>query len=123
MVLQPCHLVLQLKLHASPCSWFLCFCVQARIITEASYPYKVVFANHAWEELCGWNAEEVKGQHGLSFLQGPETEKLRLKRVSAAVKYGEVGGMAAHVSALGLALAGACRCCMAGWLAGWCGAK
>lgn len=64
-------------------------CNEARIITEASYPYKVVFANHAWEELCGWNAEEIKGQHGLSFLQGPETEKLRLKRVSAAVKYGE----------------------------------
>jgi hypothetical protein len=59
----------------------------------------------------------VKGQHGLSFLQGPETENLRLKRVSAAVKYGEVGGLAAPVSAVGRVLAGACKHCMVGWVA------
>lgn len=64
-------------------------CNEARIITEATYPYRVVFANHAWEDLCGWTAEEIEGKHGLSFLQGPETEKLKLKRINAAVKYGE----------------------------------
>jgi hypothetical protein len=64
--------------------------LQARIITEGTYPYRVVFANSAWEEMCGWTAEEVHGLHGLSFLQGPETEKAKLKRVSEAVKYGEV---------------------------------
>jgi hypothetical protein len=98
-----------------------------------------VFANHAWEELCGWNAEEIKGQHGLSFLQGPETEKLRLKRVSAAVKYGEVCVLAAcwllcvQVSAESVFCYNSglhnhtptawFMCCMAGrlacWLAGW----
>lgn len=63
---------------------------QARIITESTHPYRVVFANHAWEELCGWTAEEIKGSEGLSFLQGPDTEKAKLKRINEAVKYGEV---------------------------------
>lgn len=64
--------------------------LQARIITEATYPYRVVFANHAWEDLCGWTAEEVHGKHGLSFLHGEQTSKLRLRRINDAVKYGEV---------------------------------
>lgn len=43
--------------------------MQARIVTEAHYPYRVIYANHAWEELCGWSAEEAIGQSGLSFMQ------------------------------------------------------
>lgn len=50
----------------------------------------MVFANHAWEDLCGWTAEEVQGQHGLSFLHGEQTSKLRLRRINDAVKSGEV---------------------------------
>lgn len=63
---------------------------QARIITEGQYPYRVVFANKAWEQMCGWSAQEVEGQHGLSFLHGEATDRAKLKRVGAAVKYGEV---------------------------------
>lgn len=43
--------------------------MQARIVTEAHYPYRVIYANHAWEHLCGWSAEEAIGQSGLSFMQ------------------------------------------------------
>ena len=67
--------------------------LQARIITESCYPYRVVFANHKWEQMCGWEADEVVGQKGLSFMQGPDTDRLRLERLNAAVKYGEVGGI------------------------------
>lgn len=95
--------------------------LQARIITEGSYPYRVVFVNNAWEEMCGWTAEEVQGLHGLSFLQGPETEKAKLKRVGEAVKYGEVrmrwwcgdGGNGRRV------VIAACRLLLVHWFAGW----
>lgn len=42
---------------------------QARIVTEATYPYRVVYVNRAWEDLCGWTADEAIGQFGLAFMQ------------------------------------------------------
>jgi PAS domain S-box-containing protein len=62
---------------------------QARIVTEAHYPYRVIYANHAWEELCGWSADEAIGQSGLSFMQGEATERIKVKRINSAVREGE----------------------------------
>lgn len=62
---------------------------QARIVTEAHYPYRVIYANHAWEELCGWSAEEAIGQSGLSFMQGEATDRVKIRRINSAVREGE----------------------------------
>lgn len=64
-------------------------CAQARIITSIDAPHNVVFANAAWEQLCGWSAGEVVGRPGLAFLQGPETDAATVQRINAAVKWGE----------------------------------
>ncbi len=59
---------------------------QARVITTAEAPHRIVFANRAWEQLCGYSASEVQGRTGLSFLQGPQTDPHCISKVSAAVK-------------------------------------
>lgn len=61
-------------------------CDQARVITTAEAPHRIVFANRAWEQLCGYSASEVQGRTGLSFLQGPHTDPHCISKVSAAVK-------------------------------------
>eukprot|EP00879_Flechtneria_rotunda_P001422 GHRR01001575.1.p1 GENE.GHRR01001575.1~~GHRR01001575.1.p1 ORF type:complete len:213 (+),score=26.78 GHRR01001575.1:160-798(+) len=62
---------------------------QARIITEAQWPYRVVYANHAWEQLCGWSVDEAIGKPGLSFMQGKATNQLVIAEINSAVKEGQ----------------------------------
>lgn len=66
-----------------------CLQPQARIVTEATYPYRVVYANKAWEQLCGWAADEAVGRTGLSFMQGDATDRTAVQRINAAVREGE----------------------------------
>ncbi|WIA29557.1 hypothetical protein OEZ86_012051 [Tetradesmus obliquus] len=62
---------------------------QARIVTEACYPYRVVYANRAWEQLCGWSADEACGRCGLAFMQGEATDRIAVARINEAVREGE----------------------------------
>lgn len=61
---------------------------QARIITEAVPPFRVVFANEAWTRLCGWRADEVLGAEGLAFMQGEGTDRAQLRELATAVAAG-----------------------------------
>ncbi|KAF6257514.1 hypothetical protein COO60DRAFT_1284973 [Scenedesmus sp. NREL 46B-D3] len=62
---------------------------QARIVTEACHPYRVVYANRAWEGLCGWSADEACGRCGLAFMQGEATDPVAVQRINEAVREGE----------------------------------
>ncbi|KAF8073144.1 Blue-light-activated histidine kinase [Scenedesmus sp. PABB004] len=62
---------------------------QARIITEAAPPFRVVHANAAWSRLCGYAAEEAIGQEGLGFMQGEATDRVAVRRINAGVAGGE----------------------------------
>mmetsp|Transcript_35295 Transcript_35295/g.73480 ORF Transcript_35295/g.73480 Transcript_35295/m.73480 type:complete len:270 (-) Transcript_35295:499-1308(-) len=46
---------------------------QAIVITTAARPHKIVYVNHAWEEMCGYRQEEVVHQPIGTILQGPKT--------------------------------------------------
>jgi len=35
---------------------------QVRVLTEPTWPFRVVHVNRAWEQLCGWRAAEVQGE-------------------------------------------------------------
>jgi len=59
---------------------------QARIITDSKYPYKIVFANPAWEQLCGFKQEEVLGYPGLGFMQGNGTDLRTVQKINSAVR-------------------------------------
>lgn len=63
--------------------------MQARIVTEATWPYRVVFANKAWEQLCGWTADETVGRHGLGFMQGEQTDPCSVRQINEAVQEGQ----------------------------------
>jgi len=45
---------------------------QARVITSAKRPYQIMHVNRAWENLCGFAAEEAVGQT-FGIMQGPAT--------------------------------------------------
>ncbi|CAD7699157.1 unnamed protein product [Ostreobium quekettii] len=57
---------------------------QARVVTDLRG--ELVYANRAWEELCGYKLEEVKGTMGLKFLQGPLTEKDKVLKINKCVR-------------------------------------
>lgn len=63
-------------------------CLQARIITKMESPNHVVYANQAWEQLCGYTCQEVLGKEGLKFLQGEATDRLTLQKIKQAVQQG-----------------------------------
>jgi len=46
---------------------------EARVVTEASRPFRITHVNEAWTDLCGFTAEEACGQT-LRCLQGEETD-------------------------------------------------
>ena len=58
------------------------FVAQARVITEASRPFRITHVNDAWVGLCGFTLEEAQGQT-LRILQGEATD---LTTVDALVK-------------------------------------
>ncbi|EKX50013.1 hypothetical protein GUITHDRAFT_47870, partial [Guillardia theta CCMP2712] len=45
----------------------------ARVITEASHPFRIVHVNPSWMSLCGFTEEEAVGKT-LSIIQGPATD-------------------------------------------------
>ena len=51
------------------------------VYTTAEPPFSIVFANRAWESLCGWKAGEVIGMT-CGILQGERTCKHVLHQVS-----------------------------------------
>lgn len=61
---------------------------QARVVTEFGPGTKVIHVNKAWEELCGFTLQEVRGSRGLKFIQGPNTELPAIQRIQAAVQQG-----------------------------------
>lgn len=57
---------------------------EARVITEATPPFRITHVNAAWEELCGYRRAEVLGLCGFAFLQArPATAPLRTLAISA----------------------------------------
>ncbi|GMH34096.1 hypothetical protein BSKO_01930 [Bryopsis sp. KO-2023] len=60
--------------------------IQARVVTEVGPGNRIVYANEAWEELCGFTLSEVQGSCGLKFIQGPDTEASAVRKIQTAVE-------------------------------------
>ena len=54
------------------------------IVTLAAPPNEIVYANTAWEALCGWSLKEVKGRT-CKLLQGPQTCTRALRELEVAI--------------------------------------
>jgi two-component system phosphate regulon sensor histidine kinase PhoR len=54
------------------------------IVTLAAPPNEIVYANTAWEALCGWRLDEVKGRT-CKLLQGPQTCTRALRELEFAI--------------------------------------
>jgi len=54
------------------------------IVTLAASPNEIVYANTAWEALCGWSLKEVKGRT-CKLLQGPQTCTRALRDLEVAI--------------------------------------
>ena len=54
------------------------------IVTLATPPNEIVYANTAWEALCGWSLKEVKGRT-CKLLQGPQTCTRALRELECAI--------------------------------------
>jgi PAS domain S-box-containing protein len=46
---------------------------EARVITEATRPFRITYVNEAWTQLCGFSPEEACGRT-LRMLQGEDTD-------------------------------------------------
>ena len=57
---------------------------EALVITEAEPPFVILEANESWEQLCGYNKEEVIGR-SFRFMQGSETDSRILKELETAI--------------------------------------
>ena len=60
----------------------------ARVITECTPPFRIVHVNKAWEELCGFYAEDAIGRTFGELMQGPGTSARTLKELGAATAAG-----------------------------------
>ena len=58
---------------------------EARIITTATPPYKVIHTNKKWNEITGYKFHEIAGQT-CAFLQGPQTQRAALEVLHAALR-------------------------------------
>jgi PAS domain-containing protein len=47
---------------------------EARVITEATPPYKIVYVNESWTRLTNYSQLEVEGQDLMSLLEGEDTD-------------------------------------------------
>jgi PAS domain S-box-containing protein len=54
------------------------------IVTLAAPPNEIVYANAAWERLCGWRLDDVKGRT-CKLLQGPQTCTRALRELEFAI--------------------------------------
>ena len=57
---------------------------EARVITSATKPYKIMHTNAAWSRVTGFKFTEASGKT-CAILQGPETEKSVLSLLEASV--------------------------------------
>ncbi|KIZ06113.1 hypothetical protein MNEG_1851 [Monoraphidium neglectum] len=57
---------------------------QARVVTEATYPYRVVHANEAFQRASGWAPSEAHGAPLPVLLKGPETDPAALNQIQEA---------------------------------------
>eukprot|EP00586_Coscinodiscus_wailesii_P022685 CAMPEP_0172491920 /NCGR_PEP_ID=MMETSP1066-20121228/22851_1 /TAXON_ID=671091 /ORGANISM="Coscinodiscus wailesii, Strain CCMP2513" /LENGTH=208 /DNA_ID=CAMNT_0013261231 /DNA_START=294 /DNA_END=917 /DNA_ORIENTATION=- len=64
---------------------------QARVVTSTRAPFRILHVNDAWEELCGYTAEESVGRT-LGCLQGPETDMMTVTALLGQVMKGEEAG-------------------------------
>lgn len=55
------------------------------VVCRATPPYQVVYANHAWEQLCGYTSSEMLGR-SLRVLQGPATDHAAVERLMDSVR-------------------------------------
>jgi PAS domain-containing protein len=63
---------------------------QARVITEATSPYRIQYASQSWCELFGHDPFKIQGQ-SCKLLQGNDTEVDRLNELITGVKLGRAG--------------------------------
>jgi len=60
---------------------------EALVITESLSPFKILYVNDTWTDVCGFSSDEVIGK-SLSFIQGPLTDLTILKNMMEFVKSG-----------------------------------
>ena len=65
---------------------------EARVITEASPPFRVTNVNHAWEDLCDYKIYECYGKT-LGMIQGPDTNKAAITALMNKMMKGESAGV------------------------------
>lgn len=65
---------------------------QARVITEASAPFRISHVNSAWEKMCGYSNNECRGE-SLSIIQGPETDMSAITALMNQLLHGEACGL------------------------------
>ena len=53
---------------------------EARVITEATRPFRITHVNEAWTQLCGFSADEACGET-LRILQGEETDSAMVQEL------------------------------------------
>lgn len=58
---------------------------QAVVVTTAFAPHRIVFVNHAWEELCEYRQKDVLHKK-LDIIQGPQSNKDLAKKVVSKVE-------------------------------------
>lgn len=54
------------------------------VVCKSDPPYTVVYANSAWENLCGWTSHDMLGQ-SLRRLQGPATDQAAVAMLMESV--------------------------------------
>lgn len=62
----------------------------ALVITEPFPPFRITYANPAWEKLCEFSVDEALGKN-LAMLQGPLTNRMKLRTLLDGVQQGFAG--------------------------------
>ena len=72
------------------------------VVCKSTPPYAVVYANHAWERLCGFTSAEMLGC-SLKCLQGPATKMSDIETLMESVRKREACVVPSLVNCLSLA--------------------
>lgn len=64
----------------------------ARVITEATRPFRITHVNEAWTKLCGYTPEESYGKT-LGILQGPKTDPETVEKLCQDCEQGRATSM------------------------------
>jgi len=57
------------------------------VMTLAERPYTIVQVNSHWEEMTGWNSEDVVGKESCKILQGDETEDSSMDDLMTSIRF------------------------------------